>query len=132
MLTTAEPPPAAAAVLPLFALRGRRLLPIVQGGMGVGVSAHRLAGNVALHGAVGTLGGQGMALGMNNAFQSLGRVVGPLWAGTLFDVNISLPYSSAAVIMLVTFLLGLVWLRRGQIQAAGAPQPPVMSFSADD
>ena len=29
--------------------------PIVQGGMGVGVSAHRLAGTVALHGAVGTL-----------------------------------------------------------------------------
>jgi nitronate monooxygenase len=35
---------------------GRRtLLPIVQGGMGVGVSAHRLAGSVALAGAVGTL-----------------------------------------------------------------------------
>jgi nitronate monooxygenase len=29
--------------------------PIVQGGMGVGVSAHRLAGTVALNGAVGTL-----------------------------------------------------------------------------
>jgi len=36
-------------------LAGRRLLPIVQGGMGVGVSAHRLAGTVAsLHG-VGTI-----------------------------------------------------------------------------
>ena len=36
-------------------LRGRSLLPIVQGGMGVGVSAHRLAGSVASHGAVGTI-----------------------------------------------------------------------------
>ncbi len=36
-------------------LRGRTLLPIVQGGMGVGVSAHRLAGNVAAMGGVGTL-----------------------------------------------------------------------------
>ncbi|GIX24131.1 MAG: 2-nitropropane dioxygenase [Caldimonas sp.] len=36
-------------------LRGRRLLPIVQGGMGVGVSAHRLAGSVAALGGVGTL-----------------------------------------------------------------------------
>jgi len=36
-------------------LRGRRLLPIVQGGMGVGVSAHRLAGAVARQGAVGTI-----------------------------------------------------------------------------
>jgi nitronate monooxygenase len=36
-------------------LRGRTLLPILQGGMGVGVSAHRLAGSVAAEGAVGTL-----------------------------------------------------------------------------
>ena len=36
-------------------LAGRRLLPIVQGGMGVGVSAHRLAGTVASLGGVGTL-----------------------------------------------------------------------------
>lgn len=36
-------------------LGGRTLLPIVQGGMGVGVSAHRLAGSVAALGGVGTL-----------------------------------------------------------------------------
>jgi nitronate monooxygenase len=36
-------------------LGGRMLLPIVQGGMGVGVSAHRLAGSVASLGAVGTI-----------------------------------------------------------------------------
>jgi nitronate monooxygenase len=36
-------------------LKGRTLLPIVQGGMGVGVSAHRLAGSVAALGGVGTL-----------------------------------------------------------------------------
>ncbi len=36
-------------------LGGRSLLPIVQGGMGVGVSAHRLAGSVAGLGAVGTI-----------------------------------------------------------------------------
>jgi nitronate monooxygenase len=39
---------------PTWTLRGRRLLPIVQGGMGVGVSAHRLAGAVARAGAMGT------------------------------------------------------------------------------
>ena len=36
-------------------LGGRTLLPIVQGGMGIGVSAHRLAGTVASQGAVGTI-----------------------------------------------------------------------------
>jgi len=36
-------------------LGGRTLLPIVQGGMGVGISAHRLAGSVAALGGVGTI-----------------------------------------------------------------------------
>ncbi len=38
-----------------FVLKGRSLLPVVQGGMGVGVSAHRLAGTVASLGAMGTI-----------------------------------------------------------------------------
>ena len=41
--------------LPPLRIKGRSLLPIVQGGMGVGVSAHRLAGNVARLGAIGTI-----------------------------------------------------------------------------
>jgi nitronate monooxygenase len=41
--------------LPRLMLAGRALRPIVQGGMGVGISAHRLAGTVAAHDAVGTL-----------------------------------------------------------------------------
>jgi nitronate monooxygenase len=40
---------------PPLVIRGRALLPIVQGGMGVGVSAHRLAGSVAREGALGTI-----------------------------------------------------------------------------
>ena len=40
---------------PRLMLKGRSLLPIVQGGMGVGISAHRLAGAVARLGAVGTI-----------------------------------------------------------------------------
>jgi len=40
---------------PPLTIRGRSLLPIIQGGMGVGVSAHRLAGSVASLGGVGTI-----------------------------------------------------------------------------
>jgi len=47
-----EPP---LPTFPALVIRGRALLPIVQGGMGVGVSAHRLAGTVARHGGVGTI-----------------------------------------------------------------------------
>lgn len=43
------------AALKQLQIKGKSLLPIVQGGMGVGVSAHRLAGNVAKLGAVGTI-----------------------------------------------------------------------------
>ena len=42
----------AASGLNAMTLAGRRLLPIIQGGMGVGVSAHRLAGAVAAQGNV--------------------------------------------------------------------------------
>lgn len=45
----------AVSPLPPLILRGREVLPIVQGGMGVGISAHRLAGAVAREGAVGTI-----------------------------------------------------------------------------
>ncbi len=41
--------------LPRWTLRGRTLLPVVQGGMGIGVSAYRLAGAVAGAGALGTI-----------------------------------------------------------------------------
>ncbi len=41
--------------LPLFKIKGKSLLPIVQGGMGIGISAHKLAGAVAREGAVGTI-----------------------------------------------------------------------------
>ena len=40
---------------PMLNLKGRSLLPIIQGGMGIGISAHSLAGAVAKEGAVGTI-----------------------------------------------------------------------------
>lgn len=45
----------ASSGLRALSLCGRTLLPIVQGGMGIGVSAHRLAGSVAALGGVGTI-----------------------------------------------------------------------------
>jgi len=40
---------------PLLTIRGKTVLPVIQGGMGVGVSAHKLAGTVAREGAIGTI-----------------------------------------------------------------------------
>jgi hypothetical protein len=33
--------------------------------------------------------GQGVAMGLSNSFMSLGRIVGPIWAGFAFDMNFS-------------------------------------------
>lgn len=41
--------------LPPLRIRGHELLPVVQGGMGVGISAHKLAGAVASENAIGTI-----------------------------------------------------------------------------
>ena len=54
-LSPASALPEFAFQLPRWSLKGSQLLPIVQGGMGVGISAHRLAGTVAGLGAVGTI-----------------------------------------------------------------------------
>lgn len=53
---------------------------------------------------------QGAAMGLNNSFSSLGRVVGPIWAGFAFDLDYNLPYLSGAAIMLCGFLAGLAWI----------------------
>lgn len=55
--------------------------------------------------------GQGSAMGLSNSFVSLGRVVGPLWAGAVFDLNPSLPYLSGAVILFIVFGLSWLWLK---------------------
>ncbi len=59
--------------------------------------------------------GQGVAQGLNNSFMSLGRIVGPLLAGYLFDVNYNLPFISGAVIMLIGFFIALAWIQQEEI-----------------
>lgn len=63
---------------------------------------------------------QGIIMGLNNSFTSLGRIVGPIWAGFIFDANYDLPYISGGVIMLFGFLISLVWItdHMGEYQPA--------------
>lgn len=60
-------------MFPRLRIKGRSLLPIVQGGMGVGVSAHRLAGTVAAHGAVGTVASVDLRRHHDDLMQKTGR-----------------------------------------------------------
>jgi DHA1 family multidrug resistance protein-like MFS transporter len=65
--------------------------------------------------------GQGVAMGLNNSFMSLGRIAGPLLAGALFDVNLNLPYLAGGAIMLAGF--GVALARLGGEAAEPQPEP---------
>ncbi len=47
-------------------------------------------------------------MGIAESYMSLGRMIGPLWAGYMLDINLNLPYISGAVLFMVVFLVSLV------------------------
>jgi MFS transporter, DHA1 family, multidrug resistance protein len=61
---------------------------------------------------------QGITMGLSNASMSLGRIIGPMWAGYLFDIYIEYPYFSGAAIMLIGFVISMFWGIRGGIEEA--------------
>jgi len=71
---------------------------------------------------------QGIAMGLNNAFMSLGRVMGPLWAGWVIDINLVYPFSTGAVIMLLGFGASLFFLKE---RAAGTRSEAAQAPSSD-
>ena len=54
---------------------------------------------------------QGVAMGLSNSFVSLGRIFGPVLGGTIFDVNVFLPYLGGSAIMGLGFIVSLVTLK---------------------
>lgn len=55
---------------------------------------------------------QGYASGMNNAFMSLGTMVGPALAGVLYDWNMNSPYIFGAIILLLCFFVAYSWQQK--------------------
>jgi DHA1 family multidrug resistance protein-like MFS transporter len=76
----------------------------------------------ALNSYLSAFGGehQGALMGLNTAFASLGRVVGPLWAGFAFDMNIAYPFISGAVVLLIG--LGFSFLVKAKQNPLISPQ----------
>ena len=52
---------------------------------------------------------QGFAMGMNNAYMSIGNIAGPLMAGALYDVNILYPFMAGLVILVGTICFTFMW-----------------------
>jgi len=70
--------------------------------------------------------GQGIAMGLNNSFMSLGRIAGPIGAGLVFDINYNYPYISGAMIMLIGFVVSLIWLAKEYTPATEISPQPVL------
>ncbi len=63
---------------------------------------------------------QGAVMGLNSAMNSLGRVVGPLWGGYIYDINIEYPFFSGAATLLLGLLVSLIGLRKQKSESANA------------
>jgi DHA1 family multidrug resistance protein-like MFS transporter len=68
---------------------------------------------------------QGVSMGLNNSFTSLGRIIGPIWAGYAFDINVHYPYLSGAAIIFIGFLISLVWISQESRLTTSAEVQPV-------
>lgn len=55
---------------------------------------------------------QGFAMGMNNAYMSIGNIAGPLMAGALYEFHILFPFIAGVVILTVTSTFAFVWKGR--------------------
>lgn len=52
---------------------------------------------------------QGFAMGMNNAYMSIGNVLGPLLAGLLYDVHIIYPFILGLIVLVITMVGSIMW-----------------------
>ena len=55
---------------------------------------------------------QGFAMGMNNAYMSIGNVLGPTLAGILYDVKIIYPFILGLAVLSITMFIALTWQQK--------------------
>jgi DHA1 family multidrug resistance protein-like MFS transporter len=55
--------------------------------------------------------GQGVAMGLENSFMSLGRAVGPIWAGSIYDVHMTWPFWSGAILQVMALGISFIYLK---------------------
>ena len=59
---------------------------------------------------------QGYAAGMNNSYMSLGTMIGPALAGTLFDWHMNIPFTFGTLILISCFFITFVWTKKTAAQ----------------
>ncbi|PWI27035.1 MFS transporter [Kurthia sibirica] len=61
---------------------------------------------------------QGFASGMNNSYMSLGNMIGPAIAGTLFDIAMPIPFLLGGVVLIFCFVITYIWSKKSPITTA--------------
>lgn len=62
----------------------------------------------------------GFAMGMNNAYMSIGNVIGPLLAGVLYDINIVYPFILGLIMLMITMFITVAWQRSRTAKSSAA------------
>ena len=101
---------AAIAFLLFFVVDGFALVLVVASIFSTATTLIRPAVNTVISKLAGNE--QGFAAGMNNAYMSLGSMIGPALAGMFFDININYPFIVGSVILLASWAITLVWIKR--------------------
>ncbi|MFJ7825121.1 MFS transporter [Psychrobacillus sp. NPDC096623] len=101
---------AAIAFLLFFVVDGFALVLLVASIFSTATTLIRPAVNTVISKLAGNE--QGFAAGMNNAYMSLGSMVGPALAGMFFDININYPFIIGSIILLGSWAITLVWIKR--------------------
>ena len=101
---------AALAFLLFFIVDGFALVLLVASIFSTATTLIRPAVNTVISKLAGNE--QGFAAGMNNAYMSLGSMIGPALAGMFFDININYPFIVGSIILLGSWAITLVWIKR--------------------
>lgn len=63
---------------------------------------------------------QGFAMGMNNAYMSIGNIMGPTLAGVLYDVNIMYPFILGLIFLIITLAITVQWRKKSAVKVTAA------------
>ncbi|WP_307394365.1 MFS transporter [Bacillus horti] len=70
---------------------------------------------------------QGFAMGLNNAYMSIGNILGPTLAGLLYDVQVLYPFMLGLVLLGITLFISIGWQRKAMksttIESLEPPKP---------
>ncbi|MFD1708422.1 MFS transporter [Siminovitchia sediminis] len=64
---------------------------------------------------------QGFAMGMNNAYMSIGNVLGPLIAGMIYDIHMIFPFLLGFLMLIFTGVVSVTWQKK-KLTNKTAPQ----------